>query len=238
MGGLAVLVDEDASRAEDFSAKAKAVVLIPARNEAAMIGAVVRGCRRSGFAVVVIDDGSRDDTAHLARAAGAKVLTMPRPQHGKTAALRLGLRRLADAAEWIFFLDGDGQHRPADLERFWQAREEMDMVVGNRLPDAARMPLVRRWTNRAMSLLLGRSGVRDSQCGFRLVRRAWLGAWLPRGSHFQFETELALLAATRPTRVVNLSIAAIYDREQSKISPWRDTVNFAVCLFRHSRTAN
>jgi hypothetical protein len=135
-------------------------------------------------------------------------------------------------------MDGDGQHRPADLDRFWRLREHADLIVGNRMPDVARMPLLRRWTNRAMSAFLRRSRILDSQCGFRLVRRAWLDAWLPGGHHFQFETEMALLAATRPCRVVNLPIAAIYADEQSKIVPGRDAVNFAKCLFRYRRALN
>jgi glycosyltransferase involved in cell wall biosynthesis len=239
MGRLAGPGEERARLAEGSSAaKIGALVLIPARNEAATIGGVVRGCRRAGFSVVVIDDGSRDDTALFAREAGAEVIAVPPTQHGKTAALHWALGRLPDSVEWIFFLDGDGQHRPADLERFWSSRHDSDMVVGNRFPDAARMPLARRWTNRVMSSFLRGSGVVDSQCGYRLVRRGWLGSWRPTGNHFQFETELALLAATRPTRVVNLPIAAIYEREQSKISPWRDTVNFAVCLARHRKAIN
>jgi glycosyltransferase involved in cell wall biosynthesis len=210
--------------------KARARVLIPVRNEAAAIARVVRDCRRAGFAVTVIDDASRDDTARLAAEAGADVLPLPGPHHGKTAALRQGLAGLPAETDWIFFLDGDGQHRPADLDRFWRARHDADLVVGNRLPDAARMPRLRRWTNRLMSRALRRSGILDSQCGFRLVRRAWLESWLPRGHHFQFETEMALLAATRPGRVVNLPIDAIYAGEQSKIIPARDAVNFARCL--------
>jgi len=213
--------------------KTTALVLIPARNEAAAIGPVVRGCRRAGFAVRVIDDASSDDTARLATQAGAEVLTLAGPHHGKTAALRHALARLPESVEWLFFLDGDGQHDPADLERFWRLRDQADLTVGNRLPDAARMPPLRRWTNRAMSALLRRSGIVDSQCGFRLVRRAWLGAWFPAGRHFQFETEMALLAATSPGRVLNLPIAATYAREESKIVPWRDALNFARCLLHH-----
>ena len=213
--------------------KETALVLIPARNEAATIGAVVRGCREAGFAVTVIDDASTDATASLARQAGAEVLATRGPHHGKTAALRHALLTSPADCDWFFFLDGDGQHDPADLARFWAAREDADLIVGNRLPDAARMPLLRRWTNRAMSAVLRRSGIADSQCGFRLVRRAWLGAWLPGGHHFQFESEMALLAAVRTTRVLNLPIAATYAREESKIVPLRDAVNFARCLWRH-----
>jgi glycosyltransferase involved in cell wall biosynthesis len=207
-------------------------IFIPARDEAHAIGAVVRVCCAAGFATTVIDDGSRDLTAQLARQAGAEVITTRGPIRGKTAALRLALRTVPADVAWLFFLDGDGQHDPAELPRFWAARHEADLVVGNRFPDAARMPRLRRWTNRAMSALLAPSGVADSQCGFRLVRRAWLGDWLPAGHHFQFESELALRAASRPTRVVNLPIAATYADEESKIAPWRDGLNFARCLCR------
>jgi len=205
--------------------KTNALVLIPARNEAATIGQIVRGCRRAGFSV----------TAALAAQAGADVLPLPGPHHGKTAALHHAMARLPrrESIDWLILLDGDGQHHPADLDRFWDMRSEADLVVGNRFDDAARMPLLRRWTNRAMSGLLRRSGIVDSQCGFRLVRRAWLGDWLPAGHHFQFETEMALLAATRPCRILNLPIAATYNREESKIVPWRDALNFARCLLRH-----
>lgn len=213
--------------------KETALVLIPARNEAAAIGAVVRGCRAAGFAVTVIDDASGDSTAATARQAGAEVLTPRGPHHGKTAALREAILSAPANIDWFFFLDGDGQHDPSDLVRFWSARDDADLIVGNRLPDAARMPRLRRWTNRAMSAVLRRSGVADTQCGFRLVRRAWLGAWLPAGHHFQFESEMALLAASRPARVVNLPIAATYAREESKIVPMRDAVNFARCLWQH-----
>jgi len=222
-----------------------AIILIPARNEAATIGRVVRGCLHAGYSVTVIDDASSDATAQLAAQAGANVIALPGPHHGKTAALHHALAllppgagmppgsRMPGSIDWIFLLDGDGQHHPADLERFWQMRGQADLIVGNRFSDAAHMPLLRRWTNRVMSTLLRRSGIADSQCGFRLVRRAWLGSWLPAGHHFQFETEMALLAMASSARVVNLPIAATYAREESKIVPWRDALNFAQCLYRH-----
>jgi glycosyltransferase involved in cell wall biosynthesis len=212
--------------------KASALVLIPARNEAATIGRIVCGCLRAGFRVLVIDDASSDETGARAEEAGAEVVRHSGPHHGKTAALHRVLCRVPESVDWLFFLDGDGQHHPSDLERFWQARLQADLVVGNRLPDAARMPVLRRWTNRAMSALLRRSGVLDTQCGFRLARREWLGSWLPAGHHFQFESEMALFAASHPCRIVNLPIAAVYGREQSKIVPWRDALNFVHCLLR------
>src|SRR5271156_2333673 len=76
--------------------KSTALVLIPARNEAATIGHVVRGCRCAGFAVTVIDDASSDATALLAAQAGAEILSLRGPHHGKTAALHHALARLPD----------------------------------------------------------------------------------------------------------------------------------------------
>jgi quercetin dioxygenase-like cupin family protein len=71
----------------------------------------VRGCDHAGFSVTVIDDASRDETASLARQAGADVVTLTGPRQGKTAALRHALASLPDATEWIIFLDGDGAPR-------------------------------------------------------------------------------------------------------------------------------
>jgi len=64
------------------------------------------------------------------------------------------------------------------------------------------------------------------------VRRVWLRDWRPMGHHFQFESEMALLATAQPTRVINLPIPATYADEESKIVPLRDGVNFARCLLR------
>src|SRR5277367_954798 len=75
------------SGVDSLGVKTDALVLIPARNEAATIGRVVRGCRRAGFSVRVIDDASSDETALLASQAGAEVLVLKGPHHGKTAAL-------------------------------------------------------------------------------------------------------------------------------------------------------
>src|ERR1700734_4161797 len=80
--------------------KSNARVLIPARNEAATISRVVRGCRCAGFSVTVVDDASSDATALLARQAGAEVIALPGPHHGKTAALHHALARLTDSADW------------------------------------------------------------------------------------------------------------------------------------------
>ncbi|MEM1059283.1 MAG: glycosyltransferase family 2 protein [Verrucomicrobiota bacterium] len=214
------------------------LILIPARNEAAAVGAVVAGCRAFGAAVWVLDDASSDATARVAAGAGAEVKRYADHPLGKTSLLRHALRELrsaeAPAAEWIGFLDGDGQHDPADLPRFWGRSVGTDMVVGDRMGDAAGMPWVRRWTNRAMSALLRMlfgGAVADTQCGFRLVRRAALGSWLPRGRRYEFETEIYIQAQSEGWRTEQVAIEALYRGEGSGISWPVDTLRFVRCLW-------
>ncbi len=219
------------------------VVLVPVHNEAPTIGGLVRHILSLGFPVWVLDDGSSDDSGKKAEREGATVFRLGEQGQGKTAALRVGLERVSEhrpAVDWVFTCDGDGQHEPGDLVRFWAVRDRADLVVGNRLPDAAAMPFFRRWTNRAMSALLRLLygvHVRDTQCGLRLIRTSWLRDWRPRGNRFEFETELSVLSALRRGRVENVEIRAVYGQEISKIQPVQDAVNFARLLTKLRATA-
>ena len=143
------------------------------------MGAVVRDVQLHVLRVIVVDDGSTDATGLEAAAAGAEVIRHPN-NRGKGAALRTGLARAQELGfDWALMLDGDGQHAVGDVPNFFAAvaRSGADLVVGNRLGSADRMPFVRRQVNRWMTSQLSRMTGRplsDSQCGFRLVK---LAAW-------------------------------------------------------------
>jgi glycosyltransferase involved in cell wall biosynthesis len=93
------------------------MVLVPAHNEGPRIEAVVRTARRH-LPVLVVDDGSADDTGDRARTAGATVVRQE-PNQGKGAALRAGFRAaLEQRVEAVITLDGDGQHDPAEIPGF------------------------------------------------------------------------------------------------------------------------
>ena len=169
------------------------VALIPGYNEGPRIAAVIRGALEH-LPVLVVDDGSRDDTAAIARAAGATVLEQ-RPNRGKGAALRLGFERaLADGAEAVLTLDADGQHDPAEIPGFlaaWAAPPQPDLVIGRR--NFRSMPPVRRLANelggRAFSWAVGRE-IPDNQSGYRLVGRRLIEATLASDeAGFEFEVE-------------------------------------------------
>lgn len=210
--------------------KGLCAVVVPACNEAAAIASVVRGARQFLPRVIVVDDGSTDATAEIARNAGAEVI--PQRRSGKGAALQLGFSIALNAGiDWALAMDGDGQHDPGDIPRFVEhaASARSDMIVGDRFHDLAAMPPLRRWVNRWMSRQICDFcgiGLLDTQCGFRMIDlRVWreltIGA-----DHFEIESELLVRFCAAGHRVASVPIAVRYGRERSKINPLPDTVRW------------
>ncbi|HHY86845.1 MAG TPA: glycosyltransferase family 2 protein [Verrucomicrobia bacterium] len=205
--------------------------VIPCLNESAAIQAVVNGVRRHLTTVIVVDDGSTDDTGRLAAEAGAEVLRNERPS-GKGAALASGWRRARERGfAWVLTLDGDGQHAPEDIPAFFDCveRTSAPLISGNRMSNPAGMPPVRRlvnwWMSRQLSRLAGQS-LPDTQCGYRLMR---LGEWsrlASTSSHFEIESEILLNFARAGFRIEFVPIQVIYRAERSKIHPLRDTLRW------------
>jgi glycosyltransferase involved in cell wall biosynthesis len=215
-------------------------VVIPCLNEAAVIGDLVRAVRRHVSTVVVVDDGSQDETGRLAVAAGATVLRHARPQ-GKGAALGTGLRALRELGlAWAVVMDGDGQHAAGDIPAFLQQaqREGECLIVGNRAPHAERMPWLRRVANRWMSAWLSQltgTLLPDSQCGFRMLPLAAWETLAIRTTHFEIESEMltAFLDAGYAVRFVPIQV--IYGNERTKISLVKDSVRWCRWWLRTKR---
>ena len=210
--------------------------VIPALNERRGITDVVAGCRKWGLSVYVVDDGSSDATGDRARSAGAVVLRHPSPL-GKGRSLADGAARAAaDGFEAVVFLDGDGQHDPAELQPFLEAGEAgADIALGCRSFDE-RMPFVRRVTNRFQGWLLSaiaRRPLGDTQCGYRLIR---LSAWpriIPAAGRFAAESEMLVNAARLGLRISFIPVRTIYnDDGRSHIRPVRDAVRFFAMVAR------
>lgn len=148
----------------------KVIVVIPARDEAADVGDVVRKVTDTGLPVVVVDDYSGDHTAEVARRAGAAVLQMPF-HAGAWAAIQAGMR-FARQQGWEFAatLDADGQHNPADLDRLLHQMDEPDrpnVVIGACVDRANKR---RRFAWRVLRWLSGLD-IRDLTSGFRIYDR-------------------------------------------------------------------
>jgi glycosyltransferase involved in cell wall biosynthesis len=207
------------------------VVVIPCVNEAETISGLVVAVRKLLPNVIVVDDGSADDTGAMATKAGAEVIRRDN-KHGKGAALNAGWRRAAERGfTWILTMDGDGQHAAEDIPTLLAAASggNVALVVGNRMVNAGKMPWLRCRVNQWMSRRLSRAAgmnLPDSQCGFRLMKvSAWSTLSLTT-EHFEVESELLLGFAARKYVVTFVPVQVIYKDEQSKIHPLRDTLRW------------
>jgi len=208
------------------------IALIPAFNEAARIADVVTRTRPHVEEVVVIDDGSADGTANVAQTAGARVIRHEQNK-GKGAAIVTAMYYFDNsAAEIAILLDADGQHDPAEIPKFIDVANQSGagIAVGTRMSDTRGMPRVRLWTNRFTSWVTGklaRQKISDSQCGFRLLRRAVLRDLQLSTARFETETEMLIQAGRAGHRIANVPIRTIYEPGRvSHIHPLRDTVRF------------
>lgn len=210
------------------------LALIPAYQEAATIADVVTRLRAAmpGLAVLVVDDGSTDDTATNARAAGAIVLR-GEANMGKGAALQRGMRRAAAlGASYVATLDGDGQHRPEDLPRLLALAAPDRIVIGSRR-GAPGQPAARRRANRVADFWISwaaRHPVPDSQSGFRIYPAAVLAGlarYEGRARGFAFESEILIDAARAGITTVAADIPALYGPTLRRASHFRPVADIA-----------
>jgi glycosyltransferase involved in cell wall biosynthesis len=214
------------------------IALIPAHDEAPRIAPVVRGALRH-LPVLVVDDGSTDATAAEAADAGATVFSQ-QPNQGKGAALRAGFRHaLAEGVPAVVTLDADGQHDPAELPRFVdaEAARPAELIVGRR--DFSRMPLVRRASNWAGTVLLSAAVGRwipDNQSGYRLIGSRLMSAMLDSTEDgFAFEVEMIAVCLREGWPIRWVPISTIYGDERSHIRPLQHLREFLAVAWRARR---
>lgn len=219
---------------------ARIIVLIPAFNEANNISWLVNQLEEY-LPVLVVDDGSIDDTAELAQEAGAHVLRQ-KPNQGKGAALQAGFRwAISNDLEAALILDGDGQHDPREIPKFLSTYQtcKADLIIGAR--DFNQMPPVRRLANTlgrlTFSWALGRQ-VRDNQSGYRLVSRRLMETMLSsKNSGFEFEVEMVVNCVRRGFELKWVPIRTIYAGETSHINPLKHLINFLRLLWWTKRVS-
>jgi glycosyltransferase involved in cell wall biosynthesis len=225
----------------DRNYRSSVAAVIPAYNEEKHIGDVVHRTRQRLDHVLVVDDGSSDGTAKFAGEAGSEIITHPE-NRGKGEAIKTGLRHWLDRqSKFVIILDADGQHRPEEIDRFVAAAvsaAEPKLIIGNRMNDVSRMPLVRRIVNRYMSNKISRvcgQEIPDTQCGFRLLHRDLIPDLLGGANRFDYETEMLIVASRKGYRIGSVPVTTVYSDEVSSIHPVRDTMRFFKLMRRYQK---
>jgi glycosyltransferase involved in cell wall biosynthesis len=213
-----------------MKARHEIAVLIPAYNASESLRGVIEGIKGYGLAIVVVDDGSTDATAEIARAAGVQTLRH-RINRGKGVALRTGFWFLLHQGyQAIITMDADGQHDPSYIPLFIRAYEEErgDIIIGSRAGEFNAMSRLRRFWNRlgvkAVSKLIG-TPLTDTQSGYRLITAEVLQGLPLRATGYEGELELLIKACKRGHRVVEIKVTThfIDGRHSSHFRPVRDT---------------
>ncbi len=195
-------------------------ILIPAYNEAPVIGDVVRALPATLGGIgridrIVVDDGSRDGTAAEARNAGATVLRHPVNRGvGVATATGLAAARQLDT-DLVVTMDADGQHDPADLPRLLAPliAGQADLVVGTRLLEPAGMPAIRRIGNQLMNAILHVGwGIEttDSQSGYRAYSRSAVQRLHLTTGGFEICTEILYAAKQAGLTLAEVPVKTIY----------------------------
>ena len=219
--------------------RSQTAAVIPAYEDEKHIGDIVRRTRDRLDRVLVVDDGSSDQTAQRAREAGGEVITHDQ-NRGKGEAIKTGLAHwLKREVGWISLLDSDGQHLPEEIDRFLAAAARAThptFLIGNRMNNVTGMPFIRRVVNRYMSRqisLLCRQEIPDTQCGFRMVDRQLVPELLNGGNRFEYETEVLIIAGRKGYRIESVPITTVYSDQVSKIHPMRDALRFLKLMWRY-----
>jgi len=213
-------------------------VVIPAYNEEKNIGELVDRLKKKNLSVLVIDDGSEDNTCGEAKRSGAEVIRNER-NLGKGLSLKKGIRYLLEKEkfDYIITMDADQQHSPDDTNFFIKEAEEGKFfVVGDRMLKPDNMPKIRVFTNKIMSWLISkiiRQNINDTQCGFRLIKKDVLEKINIETSKFEIESEILIKTRQLGFPIKSIPIRSIYFKEsKSKIRPFRDTLRFIKFLIK------
>ncbi len=210
-------------------------VLIPAYQEAGAVGGVVQSLRAAARwrEVIVIDDGSADETAEVAAMAGARILKHPYNK-GNGAAVKTGIRHAS--GDYILIVDADGQHSAADALRLVAFLGEYDLVVGARTGSTQQASAARHMGNNALNwvagYLTGRE-IPDLTSGLRAARTSGLREFLhliPNGFSTPTTTTLSFVKAGYSVRFEPISVGARLGK--SKIKLVSDGPRFLMILLR------
>ena len=216
-------------------------IVIPAKNEASRIGQVIKKTKHQGFHnIIVVNDGSTDNTVAIARKEGATVLTHV-INLGAGAATQTGIEfALEKGADAIVTMDADSQHFPSDIKKLVQTlyKNNLDVVIGSRfLNKKNKIPLIRRLYNKVGNYITGLLFglfVSDSQSGMKAFRASFAKKSKFRFNGYEFCTEFIRLMRLHKASYQEIPIKVIYTKEtMAKGQSFKSGFKMAVNLLRY-----
>ena len=206
------------------------VAVIPAYNEERFIGSIVIQTNKLVNTVIVVDDGSNDETATIASDAGASVIQLGENQ-GKGKALNVGFKKALELKpDVVVTLDADGQHLPSELPSLVLPilNDEADFVIGSRyLEDKSQVPKHRIWGHKLFNMVTkatSGTGATDSQSGYRAFSPRALEKIFFSSAGFSVESEMQFIAKEYGLQVKEVPIT-IYYKDAPKRSVWKHGLN-------------
>jgi glycosyltransferase involved in cell wall biosynthesis len=214
-------------------------VIIPAYNEEQVIGSLLQALKQAlddyqpGYEVLVVDDGSTDNTGRIIATAGVRVITHPY-NLGNGAAIKTGIRNAK--GEVLVLMDADGQHDPRDIPRLVEYIPQYDMVIGSRLGEGCQGALHRRLANKVYNLLatyITQHQIVDLTSGFRVIKRDIARKFvylLPNTFSYPTTITLAMIKAGYSLKFVPIAVNKRIGK--SKIRLWRDGMRFFLIMLK------
>jgi len=213
-------------------------IVIPVFNEAKAIGDVIEEVRQHGnFFIIVVDDGSHDETFLIA-AAHDVLAIRHKLNRGKGAAVKTGIMaaNLVDA-DAVITMDGDGQHDPADIQLLLQPifEGESDVVLGSRLLDRGKMPLIKmvaNWVGNFFTWLFYGLMVSDSQSGFRAYSRFAALIIDTKADKYEYDSKVIREIKNNRLHFVEVPVHTRYTEYSMQKKDKQGFVNGIVTLYR------
>ncbi len=200
----------------------KLITIIPAYNEENNIKRVIEDALKYSD-VLVVDDGSSDNTFNLAKRAGADVIRHEKNK-GKGAAIKTGLKAALDRYDILILLDGDGQHNPAHIPQLVSHINDAGLVIASRFREGtpSNMPIQRRLSNvlttRILRFITGYK-ITDSQSGFRAISSDVARLFLDiEHDDYIYESEMLYRASKNNIRLKEVSVPSTYGVEKSYVT--------------------
>ncbi len=216
----------------------KIFVLIPAYHEEAVIGEVLRDIKMTGYSdIIVVDDGSTDDTYQNAQKIEGVVALRHFINRGKGAAMKTGIEATKIlGADVVVTMDGDGQHDPKDIDKMVHlVGEGYDVVLGTRAMNSRSMPLLKILANKSgnfFTWLLYGLWVTDSQSGFRAYSRRAIESIETRTDRYEYDSEVIREIRRHKLKFIEVPIAVRYTAYSQRKAARQNLKNGLRTLFK------